>query len=283
MDRFINARWDYRDTIRMAVVDNGLCPFDIQLAGQHIEHLCDWLSFITARESGFEYAGIVTENAGEHATIYHQYIDDPDSEFWAYAAHETDGNRLIGGSANYRLSKMPLPEHFAGLALHETMHLLGVKHYDDVRSIMNADPYQYYRWQAMLMASDIDTLNRLFTGPFSPLWPSAYGYGNKCIIHIPSIEWQPGSYVAIWLNGRQEDGKWILEATGQDIQHYAGWIGRPVASLKNDVLHIPLRYEKATVEVVAPMIQFTGPSSKVRFEVSEIKPLHIHSASDWVH
>lgn len=267
----------------MAFVSEG-CPFDPELAGRHLSHLCDLLTFLTGRK--FNYAGIVPTDAEEYGTIYHKYIPTADNEFWAWAHTRFDrpSSDRIGGLCQYRADKMPLPEHFAGLCLHETMHVLGVKHFNSHPSIMNNSPYHGHAWQACLMAADYYTLMMLFGGPMVPLWPTAFDYGdlsqNKCLIHIPSIMWQPGLYAALWLEGKQEDGKWILEAPSYAIQHQ-GYVGRPVASLSNDVLHIPLRYQGSTVEVVAPMTHFTGPSSKVRFEVSEIRPLHIHSARNF--
>lgn len=269
----------------MAFVDNGECPFNVSLAARHLDHLCDLLQFLTGKP--FNFAGVVTEDTQEKGVIYHRFVPTLNGDFWAWAAPRIDysKNEVWGGVCSYRVDNMPLAEHFAGLALHESKHILSVKHFNSHNSIMNNSPYHGHPYQANPMAADYKTLSLLF-GPMAPLWPCAFDYGDlsldKCVIHIPSIEWAEGSYAAIWLHGRQDNGKWVLEAESYDIQHQ-GYVGRPVASLKNDVLHIPLRYQGSTVEVVAPMIQFTGPSSKVRFEVSEIKPLHIHSASDWVH
>lgn len=271
----------------MAFVDNGVCPFDVALAGKHLEHLCDLLTFLTGKQ--FNYAGIVPEDAEERGVIYHKYVPTAEGEagnFWAWAIKRTDhpSSDIIGGVCQHRADKMPLPEHFAGLCLHETKHVLSVKHFNEYNSIMNNQPYHGHNYQACPMAADFYTFMLLFGGPPLPRWPTAFDYGDlsleKCLIHIPTIMWQPGSYAALWLEGEQENGKWILEAPNYAIQHQ-GYVGRPVASLKNDVLHIPLRYQGSTVEVIAPMVHFTSPSQKVRFEVSEIRPLHIHSARDF--
>lgn len=284
MSRLYTGRWT-PSTVTMKFVDNGECPFDPQLAAGWIEHLCDLLSFLTRKQ--FIYGGI-GQDTREEGVIYHKYVPTADTEFWAWAYRRMDLPRtdVVGGLCQYRADKMPSPEHFAGLCLHETLHCLGVKHYNDRPSIMNNEPYQGHPWQASPMATDFYTLMLLFGGPMAPLWPCAFDYGDlskeKCLIHIPSIMWQPGSYASVWLYGFQEDGNWILEAPNYAIQHQ-GYMGRPVASLSNDVLNIPLRYKGSTVEVVAPIREFSGPSSKVRFEVTEINPLHIHSAFDWVH
>lgn len=266
----------------MAFVDNGFCPFGTTLAAAWIEHLCDLLTFLSGKE--FQFAGIVTEDSGEEGVIYHKYVPTADNEFWAWAFPRIQDREVVGGLCQYRVDRMPLPEHFAGLCLHEVLHVLGVNHYNDAQSIMNNEPYHGHEWQANPMAADFYTFMLLFPGPMAPLWPCGFAYGdlskNKCVIHIPSIMWQPGSYAALWLYGKQEDGKWILEAPNYAIQHQ-GYVGRPVASLKDDVLHIPMRFEGSTVEIIAPMTEFTGPSSKVKFEVSEIRPLHIHSARDF--
>lgn len=265
----------------MVFVPDG-CPFDPQLAGKWLEHLCDLMTFLTDKE--FIYGGIGPDN-GQEGVIYHKFIPTAGNEFWAWAIPRTDGSDRVGGLCQYRVDKMPDPEHFAGMCLHETLHILGVKHYNDRISIMNNAPYQGHAWQANPMATDFYTFMLLFGGPPIPLWPCAYDKGDpelkECVIHIPSIMWQPGSYAAVWLEGKQEAGKWILEAPNYAI-HHQGYVGRPVASLTNDILSIPLRYQGSTVEVVAPLKTFSGPSSKVTFEVSEIKPLHIHSARDWL-
>lgn len=276
MSKFWSARWDNSQPITLRLFDNGLWPFDVVLAYKQLQHHADFLKFITGRK--IYSGGIVTEDTQELGTIYVRYVeqDTVSDGFWAYAKARTEiltPTVINGGLLSFGNLKVDTVEKFAGVFPHELCHSFGMAHWNSGRSIMNNAPYNGHVYQSMYMLEDYRSFMQLFPGGMPLLYPAIYDYGDlslgKCVIFIPAIEWSPGEYASIYLTGKQENGEWMLEAGASEIREES-YAGAPACRLEDDVLTMPIRYMGASVTLRAELIQYSGPSSKVKFKVLSI-------------
>jgi len=88
--------------------------------------------------------------------------------FGGYASVSWQGSHIIDG--NIALNADQWLESYdmfdlQGLMTHEFGHVLGIDHSDDSSSIMYANPYHSYKYQAVLRESDIEDIQSLY--PFN--------------------------------------------------------------------------------------------------------------------
>ncbi len=276
-DRFFNARWDPDLSIVLKVIDNGLCPFDLNLVANQCRHQADLLEFLTRRTC--RYGGIVKQEVEEAGTVYVKYVPEVKDNYWAWAnINFTDDSpaKIVGGTLEFDKNRVNAPDRFAGIFPHEFGHNLGFQHWNQQPSIMNNQPYRRHVHQGMWMPFDLKSLGQLFYAGLVPMWPTAFDYGDlsqqKCMILIPQIQWRPGEYAMVYLDGLQYDGVWELRTTAEQIIPLPYYVGQPKAKIENDVLTIPLRYMEQSIVITAVLREYNRPSSKVRFEVTGIAP-----------
>lgn len=277
--RYIAASWDPLKTVGVKFVDNDLCPFSKELAIDQLKHQVDWLRYVVG--VNIAYQGTVNEYSfDERGSIFVEYWpqDDLPDDFLAYANHKADNSRLVWGRARFGTELVKTPAKFAGVFPHELLHVLGFEHWNEDLSIMNNFPYLHHTKQGLYTLADFWAFYNRFPGPFPPLYPAVYDYGDvtqgKCVILIPSINafGAVNSNYSVYLHGSQRaDGKWILETTRDDIRN-VGFTMPPVCRIENDVLIMPLRYMGQSLLIQAG-IDSHKPSSRTVFEVTSLAPM----------
>lgn len=276
-DRIMKLRWP--GEIPVKYFHSVYCPHSLFSMESQLFHFCDWLNYVTGIP--IHYAGRVNDEPRIGDPGFHvAYVDQEEidsratqSDIWAMTHRLGEGFEMTSILCRYGHSKVAELEKFAGISPHELMHGLGIEHYDDLPSMMNASPYQHYPYQALVRAEDFYPLHLLARKPLDG-HPSAYDYGDinrgECLIHIPSIiAW--GRRHSVTLRGFQEGSEWFLEADRNDYQLELRYL-KPVCYLQGGLLFIPIRYHGASLVITAEHVNGNQASSKVRFQVKDISP-----------
>jgi len=261
VSNLLNFKWDLSKPIYLYLAD---CPWpdevEIQLA-----HQCDYINYITYGRIDLRYGGRVDRvpEIPDIKALYCKFIETADNNVAAWAWPKLiPGGKIIGGVNFYRMDKVKSIEEFAGISVHELLHLLRFAHVP-YNSVMTY-PYLPFNQQALLHIKDFETLDKI-AGIVCRRVPAVYFWENKARIRIPSIQIAENVYKSV-----------ILEVTqGDDITMYAApetvldVVRRDKTSyIDNNVLHFPLRHQGTSYQVSAEIVETND-----RFEFVNVQPL----------
>lgn len=255
-DYLFNFYFAFGVPITFQMVDDGKCPFDLELAKRQVLHSCEYLNaavgypVLRMGEDVSEYPGYWEAQKNEEPIIYVRYVDEiEDSNFWAWCKPILKhGTQFKSACLSYRNDKVDTPEKFAGIHPHELGHALRLAHTPS-NSIMQNQPYLDYVSQSMWQLND---LKRLGAREYIA---SCYDYGDadpdNCMIHIQAVEIEPGYYVSMYLNGNRLVGPWILTADPRWFRQEQPDPNKVTATIIGDRIQFPIVYMGARLDIHA--------------------------------
>ena len=279
MDRLMKLRWP--GDIPVRYYHSEFAPITKEQAIAQIYHFCDWLNHATSVP--IYYAGELSKrpeigDPGFSVSFVDQSVIDAHAtqeNIWAMCHRLGDDFEMKSVVCRFGHEGISTVAKFAGILPHEIKHGLGIEHWDDDLSMMNANPYQHYSKQALVRVQDLLPFLSL-ARKMPAAHPSAYDFGNidhgQVLIHIPLI-FALGGYHSVTLRGFQDKGSWFLEAKREDFRRELLYVS-PVATLDHgDLLTIPLRYMGANFKIRASLVKTGYSMSRFLFEVIEIERL----------
>ena len=262
--------WPRNQPLDLFLVDDGQIPFDPHLAAIQMEHVADFLRFISGGAIKIHFQGLV-QSVNYHSikdgNVYVQFRSE-ESNRWANAIPKPyAGSPPEGGIIYFRPEKVDTAGKFAGMFVHELFHILGAAHVE-TDSIMQTGPYLDYGFQGLLQLQDFETLYKIFLKwpmEYPSYWDDGKEDPDRCVIYLPRINWY-GAHKAVRIYG-EFNGKWGLYTGRLHMKDVAP--GPALSFIQNDKIHFPLRFRGTSLNVEADIVHTNSRTEFVNVKLEQ--------------